>query len=129
MSLADFLDGYYSTLRWSATASAQTILKRELTSEEIKTRETDEELTALYEKHADIIENAKGIEGLSRSVAWQAGHDLCFVRNGREGFKDDEWGENPVLKTEAVELTKHEIDYKDGQISTKRDAIAIDGRE
>lgn len=129
MSLADFLDGYYSTLRWSATDSAQTILKRELTLEEIKTQATDDELIALYEKHADIIENEKGIENLSRSVAWQAGHDLCFVRNEREGFKTDEWGENSILKTEAVELTKHEIEYKDGKISTKTDAIAIDGKE
>ena len=130
MSLADFIEGYYSTLKWSATTQAQTALKRELMPEEIKTQETDDELIAFYEKHADTIENAKGLEGLSRSVAWQAGHDLCFARNGREGFKEDDWGADAeTLATESVALGKREIEYKDGKIATKADAIAIDGKE
>lgn len=122
MALAGFLQGYFQTLRWSATEKAQTILRREITLEEATRNDLVAELTTFYENHRNAIESATGLVGLLRSIAWQAGHDLCFVRNGYRGFLASEWGTLIArrMRDDSDLLGKCEIDYRDGAITVVR---------
>ena len=131
MSLAEFVDGYLSTLRWSASAAAQSTLRREITKAELSTDMLlAEELAAFYAAHPEI-EQAKGIEGLNRSVAWQCGHDLCFAQNGRHAFDAAHWGQalSAALLASAQNLGKREIVADRGVASIKRVANVIAGLE
>ena len=126
MSLAEFVDGYLSTLRWSASAGAQFTLRREITKAELSTDALlAEELASFYAAHPEI-EHATGIPGLNKSVAWQCGHDMCFAQNGRRGFDATHWGADlsARLLASAQNLGKREVVAVDGVVVVNREIAA-----
>lgn len=122
MALADFLEGYFHTLRWSASHKAIGSLRREVTRQEIADSGLVEAVSTFYTNHRLGIEAARGIEGINQSTAWQAGHDLCFVHNGRRGFRAVDWGVILAnrLTEDANVFGKREIEYRDGVINIVR---------
>lgn len=122
MSLAEFTEGYLATLRWSASGAAQQRLKREISREELfAVLDTiREELSTYWSKFGASIEAARGISGCNRSVSWQAGHDLCFARNGRPAFRAADWGDLATqLSSDAIRLGAVSVDSSTGSVEIK----------
>lgn len=121
MSFSEFTDGYMATLRWSASSAALQSIKRAVSREELYAvfDSVLGELTTFWSKYGTAIEAARGIVGCSRSVSWQAGHDLCFVRNGRRAFRATEWGADlsSQLTTDSRSLGATRVEVSSGVIS------------
>lgn len=130
MDFDDFLEGFLTTLRWCApVAGAHQEVTRAALDGPARAA-LDAHLAAYWTAHGADIMFAPGIPGLSRGVAWQAGHDLAFELTGRSAFAPGEWraGLAARLRGAARALGRVELSQVAGEIAvTHRQGAAARG--
>ncbi len=103
MSFEEFRDGFLDTLQWREY-TGKTRLDRATLDAAVGT-DLDADLLTFWTLHGTAIESARGIPGFSKTISWHAGHELCFARNDRSLFREDDWGKSLADAMNATAAT------------------------
>jgi hypothetical protein len=136
MPRADFLEGYFHTLRWSGWDGRG--LARELTRADIDAADgftqLRTELFGFWSTHGTLIEAAPGIRqrngtpglfrnGVALNTSWQAGRDLAAVRTRRlKAFDPAAWSDAlaSAMNASARALGRCRVDVTGGVVTIVR---------